>query len=151
MVINLPHSILPVNLVVDTKLIETGRGNVTADLCDRMGHFTTRHYTAAFDDASYKLAEACGLIPDQETGFADLELNMKFISEIREGDCYYIKSGFVKLGNSSFVAMHHLINDKDDSLVASCEEKAVIFDLIKRKSKPMSDEFRSLAGKFLVD
>ena len=66
-----------------------------------MGHFTTRYYTAAFDEASYVLAEACGLVPDGETGFADLELNMKFTAEIREGDRFYIKSGIIKLGNSS--------------------------------------------------
>lgn len=132
-------------------MIDSGKGMVSADLCDRMGHFTTRYYTAAFDDASYVLAESCGLVPDQKTGFADIELNMKFIAEIREGDSYYIKSGFVKLGNSSFTAIHHMFNQNDDSLVATCEEKAVVFDLEKRKSMPMPEKFRELAGKFLVD
>ncbi len=132
-------------------MIKTGEGLITADLCDRMGHFTTRHYTAAFDEASYVLAEACGLVPDSETGFADLELIMKFTAEIREGDRFYIKSGVVKLGNSSFTAFHQMYNAKDNTPVASCEEKAVVFDLVKRKSKPMPDEFRALAGKFLID
>ena len=133
------------------KMIETGKGEVTDDLCDQMGHFTTRYYTAAFDDASYQLVKACGLIPDDETGFVDLELNMKFIAEIRSGDKYYIKSGFINLGNSSFTAQHHMYNAKDDSLVATTDEKAVVFDLKKRKSKPMPKEFRELANKFLVD
>ncbi len=132
-------------------MIKTGSGSVSEELCDQMGHFTTRYYTAAFDDASYELVKACGLIPDGETGFVDLELNMKFIAEIRSGDQYYIKSGFLKLGNSSFTAAHHMYNAKDDSLVATTDEKAAIFDLKKRKSKPMTKEFRELAEKFLVD
>ena len=132
-------------------MIETGRGEVSDDLCDRMGHFTTRYYTAAFDDASYELVKSCGLIPDDETGFADLELNMKFVAEIRAGEKYYIKSGFLKLGNSSFTALHQMYNAGTDSLVATTEEKAVVFDLKKRKSKPMPEEFRKLAEGFLVD
>lgn len=132
-------------------MINTGEGKVTADLCDGMGHFTTRYYTAAFDDASYVLVEACGLVPDQKIGFVDVEINMKFMAEIREGERFYIKSGIAELGNSSFVAVHQMFKQDDDTLVASCEEKAVIFDLEKRKSMPMPAEFRELAGKFLVD
>lgn len=132
-------------------MIETGRGTVAHSMCDQMGHLTTRVYTALFDDASYKLVEACGFITDEETGFADLELNMKFINELRENDEFYIKSGIEKLGNSSFIARHHMYAGSDDRLVAICQEKAVIFDLKKRKSKPMSAEFREKASGFLVD
>ena len=132
-------------------LIETGRHKVRRDMCDQMGHLTTRVYTALFDDASYELMKACGYNIDENQGFVDLELNMKFIAEIREGGNFYIKSGILKLGNSSFTAMHYMYNADDDSLISTCEEKAVIFDLMKRKSKPMTEEFKKLASEFLVD
>ena len=132
-------------------MFKTGEGLITNDLCDQMGHFTTRCYTAAFDEASYELVKNCGLPLDQTNGFVDLELNMKFRAEIREGERFYIKSAFIKLGNSSFTAIHHMYNTADDSLVAEAEEKAVVFDLEKRKSKPMPEEFKKLAGEFLVD
>ena len=132
-------------------LIETRRNVVNQSMCDQMGHLTTKIYTALFDDASYELVKACGYKVDENQGFVDLELNMKFIAEIREGGEFYIKSGIVKLGNSSFVAMHYMFNAADDSLVSTCEEKAVIFDLKKRKSKPMTEEFKQLASGFLVD
>jgi len=132
-------------------MIKTGEGLITDDLCDQMGHFTTRYYTAAFDEASYELVKNCGLPLDQKNGFVDLELNMKFLGEIREGERFYIKSAFIRLGNSSFTAIHHMYNAADDSLVAEAEEKAVVFDLEKRKSKPMPEDFKKLAGKFLVD
>lgn len=132
-------------------LIETGRHVVSNDMCDQMGHLTTRIYTALFDEASYELVKACGCQIDEKQGFVDLEINMKFIAEIREGGEFYIKSGIVKLGNSSFTAMHYIFNAVDDSLISTCEEKAVIFDLKKRKSKPMTKEFKELASGFLVD
>lgn len=132
-------------------LIETGRHVVSNDMCDQMGHLTTRIYTALFDEASHKLVKACGYKVDEKQGFVDLEINMKFIAEIREGGGFYIKSGIVKLGNSSFTAMHYMFNAKDDSLISTCEEKAVIFDIEKRTSKPMTEEFKELASGFLVD
>ncbi|MCC3859992.1 acyl-CoA thioesterase [Pseudemcibacter aquimaris] len=132
-------------------LIETGGNLVDLSMCDQMGHMTVREYATVFDEASYELVKACGLELDGETGFVDLEMNMKFINEIREGGVFYVKSGFVKLGTSSFTAMHYMFSSLDDSLIASCEEKAVIFDLNKRKSEPMSDEFKKLASGFLVD
>ncbi|MBL4603856.1 MAG: thioesterase family protein [Emcibacteraceae bacterium] len=131
-------------------MIETGRGVVDHSMCDRMGHLTTRVYTGLFDDASYKLVEACGLTVDDKTGFADLELKTKFINEIRCDGRFYIKSGFLKLGNSSLVALHHMYNAADDSLISTCEETAVIFDLVKRKSMAMSDEFRKNAQKLMA-
>lgn len=134
-----------------SNLIETGRHVVSSDMCDQMGHLTTRVYTALFDEASYELIKACGYQVDAEQGFVDLELNMKFIAEIKEGGKFYIKSGIVKLGNSSFTAIHYMYNTDDDSLISICEEKAVIFDLKKRKSKPMTEEFRKMASEFLVD
>lgn len=137
--------------MLQNNLIETGRNVVDGGMCDQMGHLTTRIYTALFDEASYELVKACGYQVDETQGFVDLELNMKFIAEIREGGEFYIKSGIVKLGNSSFTAMHYMFNATDDSLISTCEEKAVIFDLQKRKSKPMTDEFKKLASGFLVD
>lgn len=131
-------------------MIETGRDIVDLSMCDQMGHLTTSVYTAIFDESSYQLVEACGYTCDDKQGFVDLELNIKFIAEIREGGEFYIKSTIKELGNSSFTAMHYMYNASNDNLVATCEEKAVLFDLKKRKSKPMSDEFRKIASSFLV-
>ena len=44
--------------------IECYRGVVYPWLCDSMGHMTTRHYTAMFDDASYHMFAALGFTPD---------------------------------------------------------------------------------------
>lgn len=134
-------------------MIETYRGVVHPWLCDVMGHLTTRHYTAMFDDASYHLAHACGLSvgPASEIGFVDVQLTMKFAAELRVGSLFYIRSGFLKLGTKSFTTFHQMYNCDDDSLAASLEEISVFFDLKKRKSISVPEDFRAKAMALLID
>ncbi len=131
-------------------MMETNRGVVHPWLCDVMGHMTTRHYTAMFDDASYHLAHACGIVASGGTGFVDVEINMKFLTELKAGSLIYIRSGFLQLGNSSFTSCHRMFNCDDDKLVAYQIMKSVHFDLNKRKSVPLSDEFRAKASSLMT-
>jgi len=131
-------------------MMESYRGVVHPWLCDVMGHLTTRHYTAMFDDASYHLAHACGLAPSKEIGFVDVELNIRFITEIRAGSLLYIRSGFSKLGNKSFSTRHRMFNCDDDTLVATQDAVSVFFDLKARKAIPLSEEFRTKAVPLMV-
>ncbi len=133
-------------------MIETNKGVVHPWLCDVMGHLTVRHYTAMFDDASYHLANACGLnvTKESEIGFVDLQLTMKFISELPVGSLFYIRSGFSKLGNKSVTMVHQMFNCADDSLAATMEEVVVFFNLRSRQSMMMPDEFRKKAEALLL-
>ena len=133
-------------------MLETNRGVVHPWLCDVMGHFTTRHYTAVFDDASYHLSHACGVSvsADSDIGFVDAQLTMKFISELPVGALFYIRSGFTKLGTKSFTMFHQMYNCSDDSLVATVEEVAVFFNLKTRTSIAIPEDFRAKALTLLL-
>ncbi|WP_321391826.1 acyl-CoA thioesterase [Emcibacter sp.] len=131
-------------------MIETNRGVVHPNLCDIMGHLTTRHYAAIFDDASYHLAHACGLPIDRETGFVDLELTTRFVAELRAGDLFFVRSGISRIGNSSFSAHHELVNCNGNNIAASQEASYAFFDLIARKSRLLPEEFRTRAAALMT-
>lgn len=132
-------------------MLETNRGVVHPALCDIIGHLTTRHYTAMFDDASYHLVHASGLSITEETGFVDVQLTLNFVSELRAGALFYIRSGYTKIGNSSFTALHQMFNCDDDSLVATEESVSVFFDMKARKAIPLSDDFKKKAATLMLD
>ena len=79
-------------------------------LCDVMGHLTTRHYMAMFDDASYHAlnavfgwsgsdAEAGG------TGFVDVRHEIDYVAEVRAGDLLEIRSRLDRLGGNGLLAL----------------------------------------------
>ena len=82
-------------------------------LCDIMGHLTTRHYVAMFDDASYHLLynvfgwsgannESAGL------GWADVRHVIEYKAEVTAGDVLEIKASLVKIGTKSFTAHYEM-------------------------------------------
>jgi acyl-CoA thioester hydrolase len=134
-------------------MMETYRGVVHPWLCDIMGHLTTRHYVAMFDDASYHLAHACGVSVDREkhdTGFVDVKLEMDFISELKAGELLVIRSGILRLGTKSFTAQHHMHRLLDNALAATMQATSVAFDLKARKAIALSDGFREKAAALMV-
>ena len=84
-------------------------------LCDVMGHMTTRHYVAMFDDASYHLlytvfgwtgaqAKAAG------KGWADVRHVIEYQDEVAEGDLLEITGALTKLGNKSVTVLYTMHN-----------------------------------------
>ncbi|WP_262690617.1 acyl-CoA thioesterase [Kordiimonas aestuarii] len=135
-------------------MMETYRGVVHPWLCDIMGHLTTRHYIAMFDDASYHLAHACGVAIDpreRKTGFVDVKLEMDFIAELQAGALIIIKSGIKRLGGKSFTAYHEMRNLADDSLAATLHATSVAFDLETRKAIALSPTFRDKAAPLTIE
>lgn len=134
-------------------MMETYRGVVHPWLCDIMGHLTTRHYVAMFDDASYHLAHACGVsvdIENHDTGFVDVKLEMDFITELKAGELIIVRSGILRLGGKSFTAQHSMHRLSDDALAATMQATSVAFDLKGRKAIPLSDDFRAKAAALMI-
>ena len=131
-------------------MIETYKGIVHPVLCDVMGHMTTRHYAAAFDDASYHLAHACNLPINDKNGFVDLELTIKFLAELRTGDLFFIRSAITRIGNSSFGARHELVKCENNEVAAVQEATYAFFDLVNRQSVVLPDQFREKAESLLI-
>lgn len=132
-------------------MIETYYGIVHPWLCDEMGHLTTRHYVAMFDDAHPHFFAALGTVQSdlikRGYGFADVKSTLEYRSELRSGDLVVIRSVLVKLGTKSFVHRHEMVNRADGSIAATMENVTVCFDLNKREAVPIFPELRASAER----
>jgi|SaaInl5LU_22_DNA_1037371.scaffolds.fasta_scaffold10384_2 acyl-CoA thioester hydrolase len=115
--------------------------------CDVMGHLNTRHYLGMFDDASYQLLhEATGWSATgsdwQGRGFADVHNSIDYIGEMKAGELIEINGGISQIGNSSFTARYVMTNRLTGETAATMMAKLIYFDLVKRKSIPLTDQIK---------
>ena len=115
--------------------------------CDIMAHLNTRYYLAMFDDASYQLLnEATGWSATssdwQGRGFADVHNSLDYIGELKAGELIEISGGISQMGNSSFTANYQMANKHTGELAATMMAKLIYFDLVARKSIPLSDAMK---------
>lgn len=123
------------------------KGTIHPWHCDVMGHLNTRHYLAMFDDASYQLLnEATGWSATstdwQGRGFADVHNSLDYRDELKAGELIEIYGGISKIGNSSFTAHYEMKNKHSGAIAATMMAKLIYFDLVKRKSMPLTDEIK---------
>lgn len=116
--------------------------------CDVMGHLNTRHYLAMFDDASYQLLnETSGWFatsPEwQGRGFADVHNSLDYLDELSAGELVEIYGGISKIGNSSFTAVYDMKNKHTGNIAATMTAKLIYFDLINRKSMPLTEAMKT--------
>jgi acyl-CoA thioester hydrolase len=132
-------------------MIECYRGVVHPWLCDLMGHLTTRHYAAMFDDGSYHLLAAIGCTPYHiRVGFADVKATFTYKSELRAGDLLVIQGQIVRVGEKSLTAYYAMKNASNGVTAAEMEAVTVQFDLTTRKAIPLVPEFREAAEALLA-
>lgn len=125
-------------------------------LCDMMGHLTTRHYMAMFDDASYVLLfEATGWAPGVEAwaglGWADVRHELEYKDELSAGTIVEISGGVKRIGSTSIETCFEMRKMSGKSLAATMSAKTVFFDLALRKARPFTESMRDQAGKLLMD
>lgn len=128
--------------------IECYRGVVHPWLCDAMGHMTTRHYTAMFDDASYHLLAALGYGPDmlaRRIGFADVNLNTSFRAELAAGDLTVVTGRVVRIGGKSMQTRYTMRNRHNGEIAAELEAATVQFDLTARRAVEVLPQIRTQA------
>ncbi|MDG1997092.1 MAG: acyl-CoA thioesterase [Emcibacteraceae bacterium] len=123
-------------------------------LCDVMGHMTTRHYVAFFDDASYFwLDKIFSWNGDQALknglGFADVKHTIEYQAEAATGDLLEVRACLTKLGGKSFTTEYQMYNLSKDEIAAKLESICVYFDTNTRKAIPITDQMRLRAGSYL--
>jgi acyl-CoA thioester hydrolase len=121
--------------------IECGLAVVHPWLCDVMGHLTTRHYMAMFDDASYQFLSIIGYdaraASEQRWGWADVRHEINYISELAAGAVVRIEGWAKARGRSSITLEFQLMDRSDGRVCATLEAKIVCFDLEARRSRPL--------------
>ena len=127
-------------------------------LCDSMGHLTTRHYMALFDDASYHLlSEASGWQPNDATGlwqgkgWADVNQNLQYLAEVHSGSLIEIYGHVLKIGNKSITFALEMRAKATGEIAATFESTTVYFDLLERRATPLSAAMREKIGASLAD
>ena len=123
-------------------------------LCDIMGHMTTRHYMAMFDDGSYHfLHEAFGwtgaIAKTEQIGWADVRHVIDYQAEVAAGDLLDITAQLVKVGNKSITVIYSMHNRSRAELAATLESTSVYFDLLARVSIPITESMKTAASAHL--
>lgn len=118
-------------------------------LCDIMGHMTTRHYIAMFDDASYLfLYRTFGWAGDDAAaglGWADVRHEIDYQAEVAAGDLLEIHGAIERVGNKSITVRYEMHNMKKNEVAATLVSTSVLFDLKARKAVTLNDEMRQAA------
>lgn len=130
------------------------KGVVHPWLCDAMGHLTTRHYVAMFDDAIYHLyqqvfgyAGPFGAFAGK--GWADVKQLIEYKAELPAGALVEIRGELVKLGGKSVTSRYQMVNLATGEVAATLENVTAFFDLKSRAAIPFTDEMRASAAPFI--
>ncbi|MFT4822868.1 MAG: acyl-CoA thioester hydrolase [Halioglobus sp.] len=124
-------------------------------LADVMGHMTTRHYVAMFDDASYHfLNEVFGWSSDTAAstgmGWADVKHVIEYQAEVATGDIVEVRAGLRKIGGKSITVFYEMFNIGRGEIAATLESSSVYFDTNARKAVALTQEMRESAGRHLI-
>ena len=123
-------------------------------MCDVLGHMTTRHYVAMFDDAAYHmLYEVFGWTgssdDENKIAWADVNHTIDYKAEVSAGDILEIEAKLIKIGNKSITMYYEMKNLGKNEVAASLQVISVLFDLESRESVEISEELKQLASKHL--
>ena len=133
-------------------MISVYKGVAHPWLCDVMGHMTTRHYVAMFDDASYHfLNEAFGWRPDDSSapGWADVKQVIEYNDEVAAGSLLEVKGKIARIGGKSITIQYEMFNITKGTVAATLETTSVYFDLTGRKAVTIPDELKARAEKLM--
>ena len=123
-------------------------------MCDVLGHMTTRHYVAMFDDAAYHmLYEVFGWTgssdDENKIAWADVNHTIDYKAEVSAGDILEIEAKLTKIGNKSITIYYEMRNLGKNEVAASLQVISVLFDLESRESVKISEGLKQLASKHL--
>jgi acyl-CoA thioester hydrolase len=131
------------------KWFELFRSIVMPAQCDPYGHLNVRYYAGFFDDAAWHFPAMAGLslsnLRARGLGTVVATMTTEFHNEIRAGELVLVKGAITRVGTKSFSYEMRLY--EPDSMRHCATEKAVevCFDMEKRQSVPLPEDF---AAKF---
>lgn len=132
---------------MDQDIFVSYRGVVHPWLCDNMGHMTTRHYLAMFDDGSYhflnSLGSSTGSDKEDGIGWADVRQEIEYLREMKAGDLTVVRAWPVQLGTKSFDYVQEMVDAGDGEVCARVLTKTVRFDLNRRKAVELEPKLRT--------
>jgi acyl-CoA thioesterase FadM len=138
----------------DAGFHDTSRDTVTPWEIDVGGQIALSHYIHRFSAANAQLMARFGMTPaymsEQRRGFSTFEFQLAFLGQLRAGDLVLVKSGLVRLGNTSFHVLHRMFQAGTGTLVATLHQLGVHLDLDARRPTPLPEELREQAKALVV-
>lgn len=120
---------------------------------DLMG--SSRFKIGCVSDAATHLFTYCGADfnwrNEYDIGSAALDYSVRYYKDAPLGMAVTMYTNFTKIGNKSLKFIHHLVDDNTGDVIMDIEIVAVLFDLQKRKSMVVPEEFRVKASKLLIN
>ena len=106
-------------------------------------------------DAATHLFTHCGADfnwrNEYNIGSAALDYSVRYYKDAILGMAVTMHTNFTKIGNKSLKFIHHMVDDSTGDVIMDIEIVAVLFDLKKRKSMVVPEDFRVKASKLLID
>ena len=101
-------------------------------MCDVIGHLTTRHYVAMFDDASYHFLFAVfgwsGSTDETgERGWVDVRHVVEYKAEVSAGSLLEIRACLLKIGGKSITIRYEMVNLGSGEIAATLECVCVFY------------------------
>jgi acyl-CoA thioester hydrolase len=123
-------------------------------MCDVIGHLTTRHYVAMFDDASYHFLFAVfgwsGSTDETgERGWVDVRHMIEYKAEVSAGSLLEIRACLLKIGGKSITIRYEMVNLGSGEVAATLECVCVLFDMNARKALLLTDQLREMASQYI--
>lgn len=106
-------------------------------------------------DAATHLFTYCGADfswrNEYDIGSAALDYSVRYYKDAPLGMAVTMYTNFTQIGNKSIKFMHHMVDDSTGNVIMDIEIVAVLFDLKKRKSMIVPEDFRTKASKLLIN
>ena len=106
-------------------------------------------------DAATHLFTYCGADfnwrNEYDIGSAALDYSVRYFKDAPLGMAVTMHTNFTKIGNKSLKFIHHMVDDSTGDIIMDIEIVAVLFDLKKRKSLVVPEDFRIKASKLVIN
>lgn len=125
------------------RYLESYRGHVLSSECDLFGHMNVQFYNTCLSQAMTVMIGAVGLtaskIAEVQKGFAAVEQNSKFYSELLVGDIIHVESCVLKTSSKTVTFHHRMYDSAKSTLSYESTVTAAYMDLIARKAVKLDE------------
>jgi acyl-CoA thioesterase FadM/ketosteroid isomerase-like protein len=122
------------------RLLLTVEARVEPHLLDGMGHMNVAGYMQLFDRGIWQFFELRGIDAEYRRanarGMFALEDNLRYLSELREGDALQIYTGVTQARPKTLRMLEYMIDPERQKVAAVREVVAAHIDLTTRKTTP---------------
>ncbi len=131
------------------------RSVVEPSECDFLGHMNVSRYFVACSDGVFAIQAEMGLTAqDMRAGrrlsFAVVHAESDFRAELSAGESIYLETEVVEIGTRSMTFRHRLYAVDGRKLAFETLFKCVMLSLEDRTAKPVPDDVREKAARWLV-